>query len=183
MTQSVLEPSLSEELLRARSLIRAVPNFPKPGIVFRDITPMLGDPAALLAVVQALAKPWKGKADLVAGMESRGFIFGTLLARELDVGFVPVRKPGKLPYKRESVSYGLEYGTDTLEMHIDACSPEHRVLICDDLIATGGTAAATAQLVERVGAQVAGFSFAIELEDLRGRAQLKGHRIESLFRL
>lgn len=173
----------AERLERARQLIRDIPNFPKPGIVFRDITPLLKNPEALHRVVEALARPWKGKVDLVAGMESRGFIFGSLLARELSVGFVPVRKPGKLPYKRESVSYGLEYGTDTLEIHIDACGPEHRVLICDDLIATGGTAAATAQLVERVGGNVAGFSFVIELSDLGGRKKLEPYRVESLFQM
>lgn len=183
MNRAPQDERLSPELSRARDLIRDIPNFPKAGIVFRDITPLLRDHDALTSVVKALAAPWKGKADLVAGMESRGFIFGTLLARELGVGFVPVRKPGKLPYKRESVSYGLEYGTDTLEMHIDACGPEHRVLICDDLIATGGTAAATAHLVERVGGNVAGYSFVIELTDLGGRSKLGGHPVEVLFRM
>ena len=168
-------------LARAKELIRDIPNFPKPGILFRDITPMLKDPAALKAVVAALAEPWRESVDVVAGMESRGFIFGTLLAQELGCGFIPVRKPGKLPYKKESVSYGLEYGADTLEIHIDACTGE-RVLICDDLIATGGTAAATATLIERVGGEVAGYSFVIELSDLEGRARLTDHPIEALFR-
>jgi adenine phosphoribosyltransferase len=165
---------------RARELIRDVPDFPKPGILFRDITPMLKDAAATTAVIEALAEPWRGGIDVIAGMESRGFIFGTLLAQELGCGFIPVRKPGKLPYKTESVSYGLEYGTDTLEIHIDACHGE-RVLICDDLIATGGTAAATAQLVERVGGTVAGYSFVIELKDLEGRKRLGNRRVEALF--
>lgn len=171
----------SIDLCRAERLIRPVPNFPKPGILFRDITPMLKDPVALDAVTQALAIPWRGRVDLVAGMESRGFIFGALLARELEVGFIPVRKPGKLPFKRESVSYGLEYGTDTLEVHIDACGPGQRVLICDDLIATGGTAAATAHLIERIGGVVAGYSFVIELVDLQGRRKLGTHPVDVLF--
>jgi adenine phosphoribosyltransferase len=167
-------------LTRARELIRDVPDFPKPGILFRDITPMLKDAGALGAVVNALAEPWQGKVDVIAGMESRGFIFGTLLAQEMGCGFIPVRKPGKLPFKTESVSYGLEYGTDTLEIHIDACHGE-RVLICDDLIATGGTAAATAQLIERVGGRVAGYSFVIELADLEGRKKLGDFPVEALF--
>lgn len=162
------------------SLIRPVPDFPKPGILFRDISPLLADPAALDSVVQAMAEPWRGRCDAVAGMEARGFIFGALVARALGVGFIPVRKPGKLPYRTESVSYGLEYGTDTLEMHIDACVPGARVLICDDLLATGGTADATRQLIERVGGLVAGYAFAIELEDLGGRARLNSQAIEAL---
>ena len=163
---------MNEDLAHARSLIRDVPDFPKPGILFRDVTPMLKDARALRAVINGIAAPWKGKVDAIAGMESRGFIFGALLADELSVGFIPVRKLGKLPYKTESVSYGLEYGTDHLEIHIDACEKDERVLICDDLIATGGTAAATAQLIERVGGSVVGYSFVIELAELKGRAKL-----------
>jgi adenine phosphoribosyltransferase len=163
---------VNEELSRARALIRDIPDFPKPGILFRDVTPMLKDAGALRIVARGLAEPWKGKVDAVAGMESRGFIFGALLADELGVGFIPVRKLGKLPFKTESISYGLEYGTDHLEVHIDACEHGERVLICDDLIATGGTAAATAQLIERVGGVVAGYSFVIELKELQGRAKL-----------
>lgn len=166
----------------ARKLIRDVPDFPKPGILFRDITPLLADPTALRTVVDALAEPWQRKVDLVAGMESRGFIFGALLAQKLDCGFVPIRKPGRLPFKTESVSYGLEYGTDTLEIHIDAAHKEH-VLICDDLIATGGTAAATATLIERVGGHVAGYSFVIELADLEGRKKLTDHPVETVWSL
>jgi adenine phosphoribosyltransferase len=169
-------------LAGARSLIRDVRDFPKPGILFRDITPLLKDAAALNAVIEALASPWAGRVDVVAGMESRGFIFGSLLAQRLGCGFIPVRKPGKLPFKTESVSYGLEYGMDTLEVHIDACEG-HRVLICDDLIATGGTAAATAHLVERIGGQVAGYAFAIELRDLEGRKRLGRHPVEVVFGL
>jgi adenine phosphoribosyltransferase len=174
-----LDDSSAIEL--AKELIRDVPNFPKEGILFRDITPMLKNADACRAVVKALAAPWHGKVDAVAGMESRGFIFGSLVAQELGVGFIPIRKPGKLPYKKESVSYGLEYGTDTLEIHIDACAPEERVLVCDDLIATGGTAGAASQLIERIGGTVAGYSFAIELKDLNGRKKLGHYPIDVLF--
>lgn len=180
MPKASVRAPLPDALVRARKLIRDVPNFPKPGILFRDITPLLKDAAALSAVIEHMAEPWRGRVDVVAGMESRGFIFGALLAQRLGVGFIPVRKPGKLPYKTEMVSYGLEYGTDTLEIHIDACEGE-RVLICDDLIATGGTAAATRHLVERVGGTVAGYSFVIELGDLGGRARLSAAPVEVLF--
>jgi adenine phosphoribosyltransferase len=173
---------MNEELARARALIRDIPDFPKPGILFRDVTPMLKDAGALRVVARGLAAPWTGKVDAVAGMESRGFIFGALLADELGVGFIPVRKLGKLPFKTETISYGLEYGTDHLEVHIDACEHGERVLICDDLIATGGTAAATAQLIERIGGKVAGYSFVIELKELQGRARLgEGVPVEVLF--
>lgn len=173
--------ALSEGLQRARRLVRDVPDFPKKGILFRDVTPLLQDGAAVRDVVAAMAAPWRGQVDVVAGMESRGFIFGTGLALELGVGFIPVRKKGKLPYKTESIHYGLEYGTDQLEIHLDACRPGERVLICDDLIATGGTAQATAQLVERVGGRVVGYSFLIELRELEGRKVLGNRRAEVLF--
>lgn len=176
------QPPLSPGLERARSLIRDVPDFPKTGILFRDVTPLLKDHQALRDVTVAMAAPWRGQVDIVAGMESRGFIFGVALAQELGVGFIPVRKRGKLPYKTEAVAYGLEYGFDQLEIHVDACSPGQRVLICDDLIATGGTAAATAQLIERVSGTVAGFAFVIELTDLKGRDALGRRRIEALIR-
>jgi adenine phosphoribosyltransferase len=173
--------SLPEPLQRARRLVRDVPDFPKTGILFRDVTPLLQDATAVRDVIAAMAGPWKGQVDVVAGMESRGFIFGTGIALELGVGFIPVRKKGKLPYKTESIQYGLEYGTDQLEIHLDACRPGQRVLICDDLIATGGTAHATAQLVERVGGTVAGYSFLIELRDLEGRKRLGQRRADALF--
>jgi adenine phosphoribosyltransferase len=176
-SQRQLSPALS----RARSLLREVPNFPKTGILFRDVSPLLKDAVALSDVIAALAEPWAGSVDVVAGMESRGFIFGTALAQRLGVGFIPVRKAGKLPYKTESIRYGLEYGQDTLEIHIDACRPGERVLICDDLIATGGTASATAQLVERIGGHVSGFSFCIELGELGGRQRLGNRRVDALF--
>lgn len=175
-------PPLSPELTRAKALIRDVPNFPKTGILFRDVTPLLASHQALTDVTNALAAPWTGGVDVVAGVESRGFIFGTLLAQKLGVGFVPVRKKGKLPFKTESVSYGLEYGTDQLEIHVDAVESGARVLICDDLLATGGTAAAAATLVERIGGKVSGFSFVVELADLEGRNRLGRRRIESLLR-
>lgn len=175
--------ALSNSLQLARDCIRDVPDFPKPGILFRDVSPLLANAEAMRAVIAEMAKPWRGKVDLVAGMESRGFIFGALLAAELDVGFIPVRKPGKLPFKTESVSYGLEYGTDTLEIHVDACPENARILICDDLIATGGTAAATHQLIERVGGRVAGYAFVIELLDLGGRTKLANVPIEVLWQL
>ena len=168
----------------ARSLIRDVPDFPKSGILFRDVSPLLANPAAMKTVVEAMAKPWaKKRVDYVAGMEARGFIFGALLAAELGVGFIPVRKPGKLPFKKETVSYGLEYGTYTLEIHVDACPDGAHVLICDDLIATGGTAAATQQLVHRVGGEVAGYAFVIELLDLKGRKKLGHTPVEVLWSL
>lgn len=175
------QASLPPELARAKARLRDVPDFPKKGILFRDVTPLLKDAEALREVTKALAEPWRGKVDVVAGMESRGFIFGAALAIELGVGFIPVRKSGKLPYKTESVHYGLEYGQDTLEVHVDACLPAERVLVCDDLIATGGTAAATAQLIERIGGVVAGFAFVIELEELGGRKRLGGRTTEALF--
>ncbi len=174
-------PTLSEPLLHARRLVRDVPDFPKKGILFRDVTPLLNDGPAVRAVIAAMAAPWHGQVDVVAGMESRGFIFGTGIALELGVGFIPVRKKGKLPYKTETIQYGLEYGSDQLEIHLDACRPGQRVLICDDLIATGGTAQATAQLVQRVGGAVAGYAFLIELKELDGRKRLGGHRTEALF--
>ena len=174
-------PPLSAELEHAKSLLRDVPDFPKKGILFRDVTPLLRDAAALRVVTEAIAVPWRGKVDVVAGMESRGFIFGTALALALDVGFIPVRKSGKLPYKTESVRYGLEYGQDTLEVHVDACQPNERVLICDDLIATGGTAAATGQLIERIGGHVVGYAFVIELAELGGRKRLGNKHVEALF--
>ena len=174
------QPPLPASLERAKGLIRGVPDFPTTGILFRDVTPLLKDHQALKDVITALAVPWRGQVDAVAGMESRGFIFGTALALELGVGFIPIRKKGKLPYKTESIGYGLEYGTDQLEIHVDACTPGQRVLVCDDLIATGGTAQAAAQLIERVLGTVAGFSFVIELTDLKGREKLGRRRVEAL---
>ena len=156
-----------------KSLIRDIPDFPKSGIMFRDITTLLQDPAGLKYTVDALAERFSDHAiDYVVGTESRGFIFGTPLAYSLGVGFVPVRKPGKLPSAVYSADYELEYGVDCLELHQDAFAPNSRVLIVDDLIATGGTAAATAKLVNQAKAHLVGFGFIIELEALNGRAKL-----------
>ena len=156
-----------------RELIRDIPDFPKEGILFKDITPLLADHEALTQAITDMAEPFRGqKIDRVVGIESRGFIFAPGIASILECGFVPVRKPGKLPYQTESLSYDLEYGSDTLEIHIDAVPMGGRVLIVDDLLASGGTAAACGQLVEKIGGVVAGYSFAIELEFLKGRKLL-----------
>jgi adenine phosphoribosyltransferase len=166
---------------RLESLIRDVPDFPKPGILFKDITPLLGDGEALKDATRAMAEPFKNdRIDRVVGIESRGFILGAIVARELGAGFIPVRKPGKLPYNSMSVEYALEYGTDKLEVHADACDPAMRVLIVDDVLATGGTAKATCDLLERVGAEIVGISFLIVLDFLKGRERLRGRRIETV---
>ena len=163
--------------------IRAIPDFPEPGIVFRDITPLLADPAAMAFAAAELTRPFaQENVDAVAGIEARGFIFGALVARELSAPFVPIRKAGKLPYRTLSENYALEYGVDTLEMHTDAIARGARVLIVDDLIATGGTAAATCTLIERTGGEVAGCCFVIELDGLDGRKRLVGRRVHSLLR-
>jgi len=153
-----------------KSAIRTVPDFPEAGIQFKDITPLLSDAKLLRYAVQELAGEWKDRGvTKVVGIESRGFILGAMLADELDVGFVPVRKEGKLPFTTIKETYDLEYGSDTIEIHIDALSADDCVLVHDDVIATGGTAAATHRLVEFAGANVAGFSFLIELSFLQGR--------------
>lgn len=164
-----------------KSLIREIPDFPKAGILFYDITTLLEDPLGLRKTVDRFVWLFAGRRiDKVIGIESRGFMFGPILAYKLNVGFVPVRKKGKLPSETVSVSYDLEYGQDTLEMHDDGTRPGDRVLIVDDLIATGGTAAATAELVESAGGGVAGFGFIIELTELKGRDKLEGYDVESL---
>lgn len=166
-----------------RRLIRDIPDFPKPGILFRDITPLLADASGLALAVELLANPYRGKGiDLVVGAESRGFIFGTAVACCLSAGFVIVRKPGKLPHKRISKSYDLEYGKDTLEMHADAIVKGQRVLIVDDLLATGGTMRACCDLVNELGGEIAGIAVLIELADLRGRDKLKPYDIHSVIR-
>ena len=165
--------------LKAR--IRPIPDFPKPGIVFRDITPLVRDPAALRLAVHRLIEPFLGETlTAVAGMEARGFIFGALAAWDLGIGFVPLRKPGKLPYNVQSIQYDLEYGSAALEVHIDAVGAGDRVLLVDDLLATGGTAAASVALIEKLGAEVAGVAFVIELDDLKGRDKLGQHRVHSV---
>ncbi len=164
-----------------RSLIREVPDFPKPGISFKDITTLLKDGEAFHAVVETLVEHYKDKnIKTVVGIESRGFLVGAPLAYALGAGFVLVRKPGKLPAEVERVEYELEYGTDSLEIHRDALKPKEKVLICDDLLATGGTTKATVELVEKLGAEVVGLAFIIELLYLNGRDKLKDYDIFSL---
>ncbi len=164
-----------------QSLIRDIPDFPKPGIIFKDITPLLANAAALDAVIQDMAAPFKDKnIDLIVGIESRGFLFGPGVARQLGCGFAPVRKPGKLPYSTHSLTYDLEYGSDTLEIHVDAVVENQRVVIIDDLLATGGTAEAAGKLIAKIGGVVAGFGFVIELGFLKGRDRLGNTQIEAL---
>ncbi len=163
-----------QQIERLRGLIRDVPDFPKAGIVFKDFTPLIRDPAALALGVELMANPYRGKGvDLVIGAESRGFIFGIALAQSLSCGFVPIRKPGKLPWKHRSISYELEYGHDSLEIHIDAIDPGQRVLLVDDLLATGGTMKACCQLVSQMRANIIGITVLIELVQLQGRGVLK----------
>jgi adenine phosphoribosyltransferase len=166
---------------RLKSYIRDIPDFPKPGILFKDITPLVKNPATLRLTVHQLLHPFlEERINAVAGMEARGFIFGALVAWELGVGFIPLRKPGKLPYNVHTISYDLEYGSAALEVHIDALEPGDRVLLIDDLLATGGTARASCELVEQSGAEVAGCAFVIELDDLRGREVIGRYRVHSL---
>ena len=156
-----------------KALIRDIPDFPKPGILFRDITTLLGNPAGLKYSIDTLAaKVADLQPEYIVGMESRGFIFGAALAYQLGIGFIPVRKPGKLPAAVHKIEYALEYGTDCLEIHADAFAPASRILIVDDLIATGGTAAATAKLLQEVGCKLVGCAFVIELDALNGRSHL-----------
>jgi adenine phosphoribosyltransferase len=163
--------------------IRHVPDFPKPGILFYDITTLLRDPAGFHDVIDSLVRPFaSARIDLVVGIESRGFILGGAVADRLGAGFSPVRKPGKLPSATVSESYSLEYGTDALEIHDDAVSPGQRVLVVDDVIATGGTARATAALVRRLGGLVEGVAVLIELVALSGRMQLAGERLHSVLK-
>jgi adenine phosphoribosyltransferase len=166
-----------------RKAIRDVPDFPKPGIIFKDITPVLLDPVLFALATQRMAEPYRESGvTRVVAVESRGFMFGAPIALQLRVGLVPVRKPGKLPAARQRVEYTLEYGTDALEMHADAIGPEDRVLIVDDVLATGGTAEAARRLVRTRGAHIAGFSFLIELGFLEGRHALASERVEALIR-
>ncbi len=163
------------------SFIRDVPDFPKKGIVFKDITPLLADHGALSETVAQLAARFSGESiDLVASVEARGFLFGPAVALAFGAGFVPVRKPGKLPCETRELTYELEYGTDTVQMHADAIKPGQKVLLVDDLIATGGTIEATARLVEEMGGEVVGMAFLMELAFLKPRERLSGRRIESL---
>jgi adenine phosphoribosyltransferase len=166
---------------RLTALIRDVPDFPKPGIVFKDITPLLADADALRDATFAMADRYRdAHIDRVAGIESRGFILGACVARELGVGFIPVRKPGKLPSETMSIEYALEYGTDALEVHADACENAPRILVVDDVLATGGTARASCELLEKVGARIAGLSFLMVLGFLNGREKLRDQRVETI---
>lgn len=168
-----------EKLIKSK--IRDVPDFPKPGILFKDITPVLQDREVFAKVIDALAERYVGKKiDVIAGIESRGFLFGTPLAYRLGTSFVPIRKSGKLPYKTVQASYALEYGTATVEMHLDAVQRGDRVVVMDDLLATGGTADATCGLIEKQGAKIIECAFVVELGFLKGRTKLKGREIFSL---
>ncbi|MFQ5696735.1 MAG: adenine phosphoribosyltransferase [Myxococcota bacterium] len=169
------------DLDRLRSAIRDVPDFPRPGILFKDISPLLQDPRTLRLACEHLAAPYRAlEISHVVGIESRGFIFGPAVALELGAGFSLARKPGKLPWQTQREVYELEYGTDAVEMHVDAVPEDARTLVVDDVIATGGTAAATAALIRRLGGRLVGCSFLIELGFLEGRKRLDGIRIESV---
>jgi adenine phosphoribosyltransferase len=169
------------DLERVKALVRDVPDFPQEGIVFKDITPLLADPIAFSTVIDLIVVHFgRGNVDKVVGIEARGFILASPVAYHFGAGFVPVRKKDKLPWETESADYALEYGTATLEVHRDAVTPGERVLIVDDVLATGGTAAATAKLVERIGGKVIGIACLIELGFLNGRDKLEGHDLFSL---
>jgi adenine phosphoribosyltransferase len=164
-----------------RALIREVPDFPKPGILFYDITTLLKDPKAFAAIADELTAYYQGqRISKVVGIESRGFIYGAVLAQRLNAGFVPVRKPGKLPADIFEVKYSLEYGSNSLAVHRDAINPGERVLIVDDLLATGGTAAATVSLIRQLGGEIVGLDFLVELKGLSGRQKLTGYPVHSL---
>ncbi len=174
---------MATETVNLESYIRSIPDWPKEGILFRDITPLLGDARALTAAIEALTAGFEDlKVDYVAAVEARGFIFGTAVAERLGAGFVPIRKKDKLPYRTESLSYDLEYGTDTLQVHTDAVSKGSRVLMVDDLLATGGTMSASCKLIEKIGGHVVGISFLVELGDLAGRDKLAGYQVKSVIR-
>ncbi len=169
--------------MNLESFIRVIPDWPKAGISFKDVTTLLKDPEAFRHAILTMAEPYRDSGvELVVGPEARGFLFGAPLAYELGVGFVPVRKPGKLPYETIRASYQLEYGQDSLEIHRDAIQPGQKVLVVDDLLATGGTVASTVQLVEQLGGLVVGVAFLIELTDLPGRDKLAGHHVTSVIK-
>ena len=172
---------MANKNIQLTEYIRNVPDFPKKGILFRDITPLLADRDAFAAAVEALAGPFDGAdIDYVAAVEARGFIFGSAVAKKINSGFIPIRKQGKLPYKTCSVTYSLEYGTDTLEVHSDAAKAGVRVLMVDDLLATGGTMAAACRLIKNLGAKIVGLSFLVELTDLGGREKLTDYSIHTV---
>lgn len=174
---------MSDASIDLRSFVRDIPDFPKPGILFRDITPLLASPRAFQAAIDQLAAPYRDlRIDAIVAAEARGFIFAAPLALELGAGFIPIRKPGKLPFDTHAFHYELEYGTDTLEMHIDGVQAGQAVLIVDDLLATGGTVEACCRLLEKVGARIAGCAFLIELLALGGAMRIAPHRAHSLIR-
>ena len=178
---SIIPLTENISMQRLEGFIRNVPDFPRPGIIFKDITPLVKNPSMLRLAVHQLVQPFLGeKLTAVVGMEARGFIFGSLAAWDLGIGFVPLRKPGKLPYDVQSISYDLEYGSAELEVHVDALNADDRVLLIDDLIATGGTAAASCELIEKLGAEIAGCAFVVELDALKGRDKLSAYRLHSL---
>lgn len=172
---------MTMERINLEKHIRSIPDWPKPGILFRDITPLLADPGAFAKAVDDLCTGFTGTdIDYVAAVEARGFIFGAAVARKLNAGFVPIRKKGKLPFNTQSITYDLEYGTDTLEVHIDAVENGAKVLMVDDLLATGGTMAAACKLIEKIGGKIIGISFLIELSELAGRNKLSGYKIKTV---
>ena len=169
---------MSLKAIQLVEYIRDIPDFPKPGILFRDITPLLGDHDALMEAIRVLAEPFIGQeVDFVAAVEARGFIFGSAVAKALKAGFIPIRKPGKLPAETESLTYDLEYGSDTLQVHKDAIAEGAKVVMVDDLLATGGTMAAGCELMNKLGADIVGLTFLIELAGLNGREKLGGYPI------
>lgn len=169
--------------MNLKDKIRIIQDFPKEGISFKDVTPLLQDGEALKETIKIIADELREKnVDVIVGPEARGFLFGVPVAYELGIGFVPIRKPGKLPYDTMAVEYDLEYGTDKLEVHKDAIKPGQRVAIVDDLLATGGTVAAVAKLIEQIGGEIVSFNFVIELTELNGRDKLEGYEISSLLR-
>lgn len=169
---------MTAEKIDLKRYIRNIPDWPKKGVLFRDITPLLADPEAFAAAIDVLCACFRDAGiEYVAAVEARGFIFGAAVAQTLGVGFVPIRKKGKLPFKTESISYDLEYGTDTLEVHRDAIRKKAKVLMVDDLLATGGTMASACKLIEKIGGQIAGIAFLIELKELAGRSKLAGYNI------
>jgi len=172
---------MTSEEIELQRYIRSIPDWPKKGILFRDITPLLAEPKAFTTAINALCAGFTNTGvEYVAAVEARGFIFGAAAAEKLGAGFIPIRKKGKLPFKTESITYDLEYGTDTLEVHSDAISQGAKVLMLDDLLATGGTMAAACKLIEKIGGKIVGITFLIELGDLAGREKLQGYNIRTV---